>query len=480
MIAPAVGPIPVETRFGAATSNAEVERVFEAQRRRQHQVAGSSAGERIAKLRRLEAIVLARREEIRTALFQDYGRPGPEVDLSDIYPIVAEARHAARHVRRWMRPRRVSAPLALLGTRSSILYEPKGVVLIISPWNFPFNLTFGPLVSAIAAGNCAILKPSEMTPHSAACMKRIVSELFDEDEVALIEGDARVGEALLSRPFDHFFFTGSPAVGRIVMKAAAEHLASVTLELGAKSPTIVDRTADLDEAATKIAWGKYLNSGQVCIAPDYLLVDQAIRGEFVAKLKTRMTEIYPDATRGHIVNARHHQRLVRSLVQATEGGAVVISGGAVDEATNDISPTLVENVDPSSALLQQEIFGPLLPIVPYTDLDEALAFIRQRDKPLVLYLFSRSRDVIRRVLRGTSAGGTAINDTLVQFFHTGLPFGGAGASGIGKSHGVFGFEAFSNARGILEQPMRRTPLQLMYPPYTKFKQKLIDFTLKYL
>jgi aldehyde dehydrogenase (NAD+) len=464
--------VSIDPRFVRAPVSDEIERIYAGQRKRRDAVASSTAPQRIEKLRRLREAMFTHRAALHAALWADYEKPASEVDLSEIYPVVSEARHAMRHVRRWMRPRRVATPLALLGSRSRIVYEPKGVVLIISPWNFPLNLTFGPLVSAVAAGNCVIIKPSEMTPHTSACMKGIVNELFDESEVAVIEGDASVAEELLRRKWDHIFFTGSPAVGRIVMKAAAEHLTPVTLELGGKSPVIVDRTANLDEAAKKIAWGKFLNSGQICIAPDYLLVDEAIRDSFVEKLRNAMT---PDS--GLLVNDRHAARVKHLFDDAVAGGAKVVAGGQFDERA--VAPTLLANVDPQSALMQQEIFGPLLPMITYRTIDDALAVIAAREKPLVLYLFSRSRKVIRDVLRRTTAGGTAINDTLVHFYQLNLPFGGVGESGVGKAHGIFGFEAFSNARGVFEQPTRFSAIQLMYPPYTNFKKKLIELTLKY-
>ena len=464
--------VSIDPRFALAAVSDDIERIYAKQRQNRDAVAGSSATERIEKIRRLHAAMFAHRADLHAALWADYEKPPSEVDMSEIYPVVSEARHAIRHLRRWMRPHRVATPLALLGSRSRILYEPKGVVLIISPWNFPLNLTLGPLVSAIAAGNCVVIKPSEMTPHTSACMKQILSELFDDSEVAVIEGDAGVSEALLRKKWDHIFFTGSPAVGRVVMKAAAEHLTSVTLELGGKSPVIVDRTANLDEAAKKIAWGKFLNSGQICIAPDYLLVDEAIREPFVEKLRAA---IAPDT--GLIVNDRHAARVKRLFDDAVGGGAEVVIGGKFDERT--IAPTLLANVNPESPLMRQEIFGPLLPMITYKTMDEALRVIAAREKPLVLYLFSRSRKVINDVLRRTTAGGTAINDTLVQFYQLNLPFGGVGESGVGKAHGKFGFEAFSNARGVFEQPTRFSAIQLLYPPYTKFKKKLIDLTLKY-
>jgi len=452
----------VEPRFTFATALADIDRIYEKQKTRRASVGETNARERKGKIRRLHDALLSRREEIRKALWDDYRKPAAEVDLSEIFPVLNEARHAMRHLRSWMHPRSVSAPLALLGSRSRIVYEPKGVVLIISPWNFPINLTLGPLVSAIAAGNCAIVKPSEMTPHASACMQRILRDLFDEGEVAVIEGDAKIAEALLKKKFDHIFFTGSPAVGKIVMRAAAEHLTSVTLELGGKSPAIVDRTANLDEAAKKIAWGKTFNSGQVCIAPDYILVEESVRARFVEKLRAAS-----NIESGWLVNDRHAARIRRLADdRIPEGRSVPL--------------TILDNVSPDAPVMREEIFGPLLPVIPYRDLSEALQIVNEREKPLVLYAFSRARRVVNQILRETRAGGTVINDTLIHFYQNNLPFGGVGESGFGKSHGRWGFEAFSNARGVLEQPTRFSMIQLLYPPYTAFKQKLIDFTLRHL
>jgi len=456
----------------------EIDRVYELQQQARARSAPPDARTRIAKLRALEDIILARREDIRAALWADYRKPAAEVDLSEILPAVQEARHAARNLKRWMKPQRVPTPLALLGSRSKIVYEPKGIVLIISPWNFPFNLTLGPLASATAAGNRAVLKPSEMTPHATACMKSLLAEVFDEDEVAVIEGDASAAQALLLRRWDHIFFTGSPRIGQLVMKAAAEHLTPVTLELGGKSPAIVDRTADLDEAAKKIAWGKSFNSGQVCIAPDYLLVDESVRAPFVEKLRMELGRISVDGERGWMVNANHAGRMKQLFDEALKSGANVVAGGSFNE--RDIAPTVLEHVAASQPVMQQEIFGPLLPMMTYRDLSEALQTIAAREKPLVLYLFSRDHALQQRVMRETSAGGTVINDTLLHFYQLHLPFGGVGYSGIGKAHGRFGFETFSNARGVLEQPFTFSAIQLMYPPYTKWKQRLIDFAVRWL
>ena len=457
----------------------EIDRLYAAQQRNRAPVAATTAAQRIEKLRRLEQAVMAHRADIRAAMWADYRKPAAEVDLAEIYPVVSETKHARRHLKQWMRPQRVSTRLALLGSTSHVISEPKGVVLIISPWNFPFNLTLGPLVSAIAAGNCAIVKPSEMTPHSSACMKRILAEVFEEDEVAIVEGDARVAEALLRKKFDHIFFTGSPAVGRIVMKAAAEHLTSVTLELGGKSPVIVDRTANLDEAAKKVAWGKCLNSGQVCIAPDYVLVDEQVRDAFLPKLRASIEALGTNGSRGVMVNDRHASRMKRLFDSAITQGAKVDHGGTFRE--RDIAPTVLTDVAPDASVMQEEIFGPLLPVLTYRTHDDAFAIINAKEKPLVLYVFSRDRKVAQEIVRRTSAGGTVINHTMIHFYELDLPFGGVGHSGMGRSHGHAGFRAFSNERGILDQKLRFSAIELLMPPYEgRLKKWLIDFTVRWL
>ena len=447
----------------------DVDRIYEAQRRAQARVAASDASARIKKIRKLHNAMLKRRDEIRAALYADYRKPPEEVDLSEILLVVQEARHAMRNLRGWMAPQPVPTPLALIGSRSYVLHEPKGVVLVIAPWNFPINLTLGPVISAIAAGNCVIAKPSEMTPNTSACMKRILNDLFDESEVAVVEGDASVAQELLRKKFDHIFFTGSPRIGRMVMQAAAEHLTPVTLELGGKSPVIVDRTANLGEAAKKIAWGKALNSGQVCLAPDYLLIDEAIREPFVEKLQKELVAIR--GTSGQLVNDNHRGRMKSLLDDATRRGARIVEGG---------DTTLLSDVNDETHVMQQEIFGPLLPMITYRDLDEAIDIVKRGEKPLVLYAFSRDRDVVRRIIASTSSGGAVVNDTLIHFYQLYLPFGGVGQSGIGKAHGRFGFEAFSNARGILEQPTKWSMIQWLYPPYTWLTRRLIDFTMRWL
>lgn len=455
----------------------DIDRVYTAQQKRRAAVAVTTADERIVKLTRLEKMLVRRRDEIRRALWDDYRKPAPEVDLSEIYPVVSEIRFARRHLRRWMRPRRVATPLTLFGSRSSVVYEPKGVVLVISPWNFPVNLSLGPVVSAVAAGNCVMLKPSERTPHASACMKRILAEVFAEDEVAVIEGDVSVSRELLTRKFDHIFFTGGANAGRAVMRAAAEHLTPVTLELGGKSPAIVDAGADLEDAARKIALGKLFNSGQVCVSPDYVLVHESVRAALEEKLVAVIRSLQGREARGILVDDVHADRIHAMFEEAKRSGRVILAG---ETGVRSMDPVVVANVDPSSRLMQEEIFGPILPVVSFRDLDEALAVVEERERPLVLYLFTKSDDFVREVVMRTRAGGTAVNHTLVQFFQLNLPFGGVGESGIGKSHGFFGFETFSNARAIFEQRTRLSTFDLLVPPYTAVKRKLIELAVRWL
>lgn len=461
----------------------EVQRIFDLQQKNQFQVANKTARERKALLNTFHKAVLNYRPQIKEALFSDFRKHPSEVDLTEIYPVTSELKHAKRHIHQWMRPQSVETPLALLGSSSHIRYEPKGVVLIISPWNFPVNLTFGPLVSAIAAGNTVMIKPSENTPHSSAIMKKIIEEVFDETEVALVEGGIETSSALLKLPFNHIFFTGAPSIGKIVMEAAAKHLTSVTLELGGKSPTIVDETANVETAARRIAWGKFLNNGQVCIAPDYIFVHKSKKAAFVAAVKKHIKQFYTeDASKessyARIVNSRHHERVSSYVADAVEKGAKIEQGGNFDSTQNYIAPTVVSNLPKDADLLEKEIFGPVMPIVEYSNISEVIESINAKEKPLALYIFSKSKKNINHILANTRAGGSCINHAAVHFFNNNLPFGGSNNSGIGKGHGWYGFQAFSNARGILKQHMPNA-LELLLPPYNKFKQNLIDLTIKY-
>jgi aldehyde dehydrogenase (NAD+) len=462
----------------------EIERIFELQKANQYTIADTTAKERKAKLSRLyQAIAVDFRDEIRAALKADYGKPQAEADLAEIYPVTSEIKHAKWHLSKWMRPERVRTPLAFAGGSSWIQYEPKGVCLIISPWNFPINLTFGPLVSAIAAGNTAIIKPSEHTPHSSAVTRKIIESIFDEAEVAVIEGGIEASTELLKLPFNHIFFTGAPEIGKIVMEAAAKNLASVTLELGGKSPTIIDQTAKISTAAGRIAWGKFSNSGQICIAPDHIFVHQSKKDEFVKALSEKLKEFYGEKPSesesfAKVVNDRHFRRLKGYLDDAVARGAKILYGGKTVETEKSIEPTLVENAPFDSELMKNEIFGPILPIFSYQNIDEVLEHIRNGEKPLALYIYSRDSRNIKYILQNTRAGGTVINHNDIHFFNANLPFGGVNNSGIGKGHGKFGFEAFSNARGIYRQHLPGA-LELLVPPYTKFKERLIELTVKW-
>lgn len=469
---------------GIDASTAEIERIFKLQRAHQYTVAKTTARERKDKLRRLEAAIVARRDDIRAALHADFHKHPSEVDLTEVFPVTSEIKHAMRHLRKWMRPRRVKTPISLVGARSYIHYEPKGVVLIIAPWNFPINLTFGPLVSAIAAGNTAIVKPSEHTPHASAITKSIIEEVFDESEVAVVEGGVDTSTALLAQPFNHIFFTGAPAIGKVVMEAASKHLASVTLELGGKSPTIVDETAQIDAAAHRIAWAKCTNNGQICIAPDYVFVHESKKDELLQKIQKNIERFYGiDAKRSEayarIVNSRHYHRLTGYLDDAKQKGAQVVYGGRTDASEDYIEPTILTDVDPTSQVMTDEIFGPILPVHTFKSLDEPIAAINSKEKPLALYIYSRSRENTDRIIANTRAGGTCINHNMVHFFNSSLPFGGSNNSGIGKGHGFFGFEAFSNARGVLKQVLPFTTLDLLTAPFNALKQKLIDIAIKF-
>ncbi|MEO8933486.1 MAG: aldehyde dehydrogenase family protein, partial [Xanthomarina sp.] len=350
-------------------------------------------------------------------------------------------------------------------------------------WNYPVNLTFGPLVSAIAAGNTVVLKPSEMTPNTSKLMAKIVSELFDENEIALIEGEVEVSQELLKLPFNHIFFTGSPAVGKVVMKAAAEHLTSVTLELGGKSPTIIDDASNLESTVKRIVYGKFTNAGQTCIAPDYVLLKSDLKEKFTELFKKQVLEFYsenPERSESYcrIVNQKHFERLKSYIEEAKTNKSSVVSGGNCNALDNFVEPTLIFNVPEDSKLMQEEIFGPILPVKTYEIIEEAVAYINSKEKPLALYIFSKNKQVIEYVIQNTRAGGTCVNHNLLQFLNHNLPFGGSNNSGIGKSHGIFGFQEFTNQRSVLKQHTLGA-VDLLTPPYNNWKQKLVDLTLKW-
>lgn len=466
------------------TNLTDIQRIFNLQKDNQYVVAATTAKDRIAKIKKIKkAIEKDYREAIREAELKDLGKPVAEVDLTEIFPVVSEAKHAISHLPYWVEKQPVETPLSLLGSKSWIHYEPKGVCLIVSPWNFPLNLTFGPLISAIAAGNTVIIKPSEHTPNMSALMKKIIAELFPENEIALIEGGIEESTALLDLPFNHIFFTGAPSIGKVVMAAAAKHLTSVTLELGGKSPTIIDETADIKAAAKRITWGKFANNGQICIAPDYIFIHESKKDEFVDLVKKQLETFYGDDAHTSkditkMVNERHLDRVKSYIDDAVLRGGRVIMGAKSVRKDKYLAPTLVENAPHDSALMQNEIFGPVLPIYTFKDINEPIKYIQDNEKPLALYIYSSKRKNVDYIINNTRAGGTCINNNDVHFFNNNLPFGGDNNSGIGKGHGKFGFEAFSNARGVYKQVIP-SALEMMMPPYNNFKQKLIELAIKY-
>ncbi len=436
-------------------------------------------------LRRLLTWIYDHRADIAAAVRQDLGKPAVEADLSEVQPVTGEIKHTLANLHRWARPQKVAPTLLMVGTSARVYYEPKGVCLIIAPWNFPFNLTVAPLVSALAAGNTAILKPSERSPHTSALIEKMVEELFEPAEVAVVQGAVPETQALLDLPFDHIFFTGSPQVGKIIMAAAARHLSSVTLELGGKSPAIVDETAHIKDAVKKLTWGKFLNCGQTCIAPDYVLVHASKAQELQQALQEQVKEYYEaedgierSANYARIIDAKHLARLQTMLDDALQGGAEVVLGGKVIEEDKFLAPTVLTEVKPDAQVLEEEIFGPLLPIVPYTNLDEAIGIINSKPKPLALYIFTRSKQNTRQILRQTSSGSVAINDNVLQYSHLNLPFGGINNSGLGKAHGHYGFLAFSNEKAVLKQRIGLTGISLFYPPYTKWVQKMVELVVR--
>lgn len=421
-------------------------------------------------LRALERLVTENEPAIADALAQDLGRKPFEAWLADIASTAGEAADAAKNVGKWAKRKHRLLEKAQLPGRAWIEYEPFGTVLVIGAWNFPFALTLGPAIGAIAAGNAVVLKPSEVSPASSALMAELVPKYMDRDAVAVVEGDGAVSQELIAQGFDKLCFTGGTEIGRKVYESAAAHLTPVTLELGGKSPVIVAADADIDVAAKRIAWTKLINSGQICIAPDYVLADASIRDQLVDKIRDAVDAFEAgDPSGKRIVNQRHFDRLVASLA-ATKGKVAV--GGGSDAAAMKIQPTVVVDPDLDEPLMRDEIFGPILPIVTVKSLDEAIDFVNSRPKPLAAYLFTKAKSVRERVIKEVSAGGMLVNHLLFQFSTTKLPFGGVGPSGMGAYHGRFGFEEFSHRKSVLTKPTRPDLTAMIYPPYTDKAWKL--------
>lgn len=449
-------------------------------RQRAHFASGATrdVDGRIESLRTLKRVIEEHEGELMEALHADLGKPEMESFMGELGVVLGDIDEAIDHARAWSRPHRVATSLAVFPGSSERMPQPLGVALIIAPWNYPFGLLMGPLVGALAAGCCAVLKPSELSASTSSLVARLVGDAFDERHVAVVEGAIPETTALLEQRFDHIFFTGGGTVGRIVMQAAARNLTPVALELGGKSPCIVDRTAPLDVTARRIAWGKFMNAGQTCIAPDYVLVEERVKDGLIAALRTAVHRFYgeePHASKDYarIINDRHFERLTSLM----DGGTPVI-GGDSDKEDRYIAPTVLDDVKGDHPLMQDEIFGPLLPIIPVKDVDAAIAFVNDRPRPLALYIFSRDKCVQDRVLADTCSGGACVNDTLVHVGMADLPFGGVGESGMGAYHCKEGFDTFTHHRSVMRRSLH-LDLDLRYPPYSK-KLPWIKRTMRWL
>lgn len=431
---------------------------------------------RLKMLRLLKTAIESHKENLEAALKKDLNKSETESYATEIGVTIAEINHYISNLRTWVRGHKVPTPLFFLPGKSEIRYEPYGVCLVIGPWNYPFKNLFGPVLGAVSAGNCIVLKPSENAPNTAAAIKDMVSEHFDPEYMVVIEGGVSETTELLKEKFDYLFFTGGTEIGKIIYQAAAKHLTPVTLELGGKSPAIIHKSANLEVTAKRLAWGKFINLGQTCIAPDYLLVDNSIKDKLIERLKKAIVDFYgedpsksPDL--GRIVN-KHHFNRVKGLIEGD-----VIFGGDSNEEDRFIGPTIINNVKLDDKVMQEEIFGPIIPIIGYDDIEEAIDIINKRPKPLALYVFSNNHGARKKVINSTSSGGVCINETIMHVGSPYLPFGGVGSSGIGAYNGRTGFETFSHRRSVMTRSFMFDVPQ-KYPPFTDGKLSFIKFALK--
>ncbi len=428
----------------------------------------------------LKAIVKAK-NEICEALHSDLRKNPTESLLTEVYPAVMEINYFINNLSKLVKPKRVKTPLPLKGTSARTELIPRGQVLIISPWNYPFNLCMLPLIDAIAAGNVVVLKPSEYTPQTNQIVKKLIEQTFTPEEVFVAEGDAEVSQFLISLAPHHVFFTGSSEVGKKVMKSAADHLCTITLELGGKSPAIVDSSADLDQAASAIMWGKCLNAGQTCIAPDYLLVEKKIAEKLKEKLKQKTKEFYPDKNYDDmavIISSRHFEKLCELYKKALTAGANLVHGGEFFSESRLFAPTILDKIQTDNPIMQAEIFGPILPILEFEKPAEAISIVELFPRPLAMYLFSKNQKTIDSYLSAITCGGVCINDTLQHVANHHLPFGGINQSGTGQYHGIHGLNEFSHQRSILERKWNLGNHQI-FPPYTETKEKILGRLLSF-
>ena len=458
-----------------------LEEIFEAQGTKRWAVANTTARERIAKLQKLRKAIVDRQQEFYDAVWTDFHKPRTEAWLTEVFPALEEIDYNIAHLPDWMEDKPASWSWMFPLNRSMSHFEPKGRVLIMAPWNYPFLLFIAPVAAAVAAGNVVIAKPSHKTPHVSEFLESLIAGVFEQDEVAVVQGaGAEVGDRLLALPFDHMFFTGSPQVGAHVAECAAKVHAGVTLELGGKSPTIVLDDVKIADAAKKIAWGKCLNAGQTCIAPDYMLCPRRLVQPLAEAVADNIKQMYGDTEEARrscenfvrIVESRAVERHKALIEDAIAKGAKAVIGGAVycESADRYTPATVLTDVTPDMDIMQGEIFGPILPIVAYDTLDEAIQFVQSRPKPLALYIFGKSSSDIDRVLRETTSGSTCVNHCILQIENLSLPFGGVGMSGTGNYHGIYGFKTFCHERNVMHQGAF-DPLSFLYPPYHKAGDK---------
>lgn len=423
--------------------------------------------------------------EIRKAIQSDFNKPDLEIDLTEIWFCVKEARYILRNLNKWVRKQRVSKTIPLISTKSYLKREPKGIVLVIAPWNYPFQLTITPLLSALAAGNSVVLKPSEKTPHVSALISKMVSDLFEAHDVAVFEGGEETVSELLKNKFDHILYTGGTAVGQIIMEKAAKTLTPVTLELGGKCPAVIESSANIKEAAKKIAYFKFMNTGQTCVAPDYVLIDERLKESFIDSISDYIHNMYGDIDLidknkdyGRIVNQDHSNRLASILDETINSGDSLRLGGNYSQEDCFMSPTIIES-NFNSPVMRDEIFGPILPIITYSDFDNAISSVNSIDSPLSVYIFSKNKKNINHFINSTQSGGVGINDVSLHLVHSKLPFGGIGKSGMGRYQGKFGFEEFSHLRPIIKN-IDPSPLKMLHPPYQNKVQKIVKILKKWL
>ena len=428
-------------------------------------------------LRRLKAAISAHEKELTDAIHSDLGKSASESYMCEVGLVLAEISYTLRHIDGWARTKRMATPLTNFHAKSMIVEEPYGVALIMSPWNYPVLLTLEPLVGAIAAGNCAVVKPSAYSPATTEVMAEIITSTFPEEYVSVVTGGRAENQTLLDQRFDYIFFTGGVTVGKLVMEKASKWLTPVTLELGGKSPVIVDHTANLRLAAKRITFGKFLNCGQTCIAPDYILVEESVHDEFVKLLRDETRKMYGvDALRnpdyGKIINRKHFDRICGLM----DSKKIVMGGERISDKLQ-IAPTIMDNVTPEDAVMQEEIFGPVLPVLTVKDIDEAYNFVRDREKPLALYLFTSDKATERRFLREVSFGGGCVNDTIIHIATSNMPFGGVGNSGMGQYHGKYTFHTFSHSKAVVKK-YTWLDIKMRYQPYSRWKDRLVRLFLR--